>query len=72
MSDRPEFRLRVPRLDERTRSAVRSSLLDLPGVDDVRFDTTPDEVVVTAAPGVVSEDELAAAVGEAGVEAEPV
>jgi hypothetical protein len=72
VSDRPEFRLRVPRLDERTRSAVRSSLLDLPGVDDVRFDATPDEVIVIAAPGVVSEDELAAAVGEAGVEAEPV
>jgi double-stranded uracil-DNA glycosylase len=72
VNDRAEFRLRLPSLDERTRSAVRSSLVDLPGVDDVRFGDPLHEVVVTADPAVVSEDELAAAVGEAGVEAEPV
>jgi copper chaperone CopZ len=71
VDERAEFRLRLPPLDEPRRGEVRSSLVDLPGVADVRFSDTADEVLVIADPNVVSDDELLAAVGEAGVEARP-
>ena len=69
MEERTEFRLRLPPLDDPRRGEVRSSLVDLPGVAEVRF--AEGEVVVVADPNVVSDDELLAAVGEAGVEARP-
>jgi hypothetical protein len=69
VEERTEFRLRLPPLDDPRRGEVRSSLVDLPGVAEVRF--AEGEVVVVADPNVVSDDELLAAVGEAGVEARP-
>lgn len=69
VDERTEFRLRLPPLDDPRRGEVRSSLVDLPGVAEVRF--AEGEVVVVADPNVVSDDELLAAVGEAGVEARP-
>jgi hypothetical protein len=69
VDERAEFRLRLPPLDDPRRGEVRSSLVDLPGVAEVRF--AEGEVVVVADPNVVSDDELLAAVGEAGVEARP-
>jgi hypothetical protein len=69
VAERSEFRLRLPPIDEPRRGEVRSSLVDLPGVAEVRF--AEGEVVVVADPNVVSDDELLAAIGEAGVEARP-
>jgi hypothetical protein len=69
VDERTEFRLRLSPLDDPRRGEVRSSLVDLPGVAEVRF--AEGEVVVVADPNVVSDDELLAAVGEAGVEARP-
>ena len=69
VDERTEFRLRLPPLDDPRLGEVRSSLVDLPGVAEVRF--AEGEVVVVADPNVVSDDELLAPVGEAGVEARP-
>jgi len=71
VNDRTEYRLGLPDLDEDARGDVRASLVDLPGVGEVRFGRDGAEVVVTADPNVVSEDELLAAIGEVGVEARP-
>ncbi len=71
VTDRRVYRLMLPELDDGERDGVRGSLVDLPGVEDVRFALEGHEVVVTADPNVVSDDELLAAVGETGVEAHP-
>jgi hypothetical protein len=67
VDERTEFRLRLRPIGEPRRDEVRTSLLDLPGVAEVRF--SDEEVVVVADPKIVSDDELLAAVGEAGIEA---
>ena len=65
-----EIRFRIPDADEQARAAVRQTLVELPGVEAVRVDPRDDVVVVVADPDVISDDELLAAIGENGFEAE--
>jgi hypothetical protein len=63
------FRFGVPELADRLRDEIRSRLLDLPSLADVRFGDR--DVIVWADRDVVSDDEPVAAIGEAGVEGSP-
>jgi copper chaperone CopZ len=57
--------------DEDLADELRSMLTDLPGVGDVHVEAGEREVAVETDEDVLSDDEILAAIGGAGVEATP-
>ena len=63
-------RFRLPAApDETTADELRSEITELPGVGDVHVAPGEQEVAVETDDDVISDDEILAAIGRAGIEA---
>ena len=63
-------RFQLPQAPDDARAEeIRSELAELPGMGDIHVAGGEVEIVVDADEGVVSDDEILAAIGRAGVEA---